>query len=72
MQYLTKVNLKINPKNLSNAFSLFGSPYDKIPFQSFRGLINKTPNGKKGYSCYLISLFQLLFHIEDVKNYLNQ
>ena len=44
----------------------------KIPFQSFRGLINKTPNGKKGYFCYLISLFQLFFHIEDIKNYLNQ
>ena len=47
MQYLTKVNLKINPKKLSNAYSLFGRLNEKILFQSFRGLINKTPMGKK-------------------------
>ena len=62
---------KINPILLSQMISQFGPPYDSIPFQSFRGIYNKSKEGRKGYICFAISFFQLIFHSEDVKTYLS-
>ena len=59
-----------SPYQISQIIGKFGPPYNSIPFQSFKGIYNKTEKGKKGYYCFAISFFQLLLHSEDVLNYL--
>ena len=58
------------PQLLSQIISQFGYPYDSIPYQSFRGIYNKSKEGRKGYVCFAISFFQLIFHSENIINYL--
>ena len=67
----TQFGFKLEPQILSDKLSAFGEQYKAIPFQKFKGIHNKSPNGKKGYYCFLISFFQLFFHIDDVLIYLN-
>ena len=66
---MSKTNKSI-PQLLSQIISQFGYPYDSIPYQSFRGIYNKSKEGRKGYVCFAISFFQLIFHSENIINYL--
>mgnify|MGYP001112042621 CR=1 FL=1 len=68
-----KTNIpKVDPKDLCHNLTQFGPPYNTIPFQTFKGIFNKSISKTKGYYCFAISLFQILFHSEDVINYLRR
>ena len=52
-----QIDPNLKPFELFQKISRFGIQYQNIPFQNFRGIINKTPDGKnKILLCHFIFL----------------